>query len=182
MTTLTVGTDWARARMPLYHFDLRDGKAVKDDEGMELPDVGRAQIEAVQLLADMVKDIPIRAPLPSGYPMGIEVRDAEGFLFSLSFACSWIGGDIEPLHPCDARRSDMTKPNFYPVRKLTSYPLLRSAQSKHHSAISRLLSVMRPRVSAPALLSGGRAPCAADATISTIRFPTIDGSAIISTT
>ena len=73
--------------MPLYRFDLRDGGAfVKDDEGMELPDVGRAQMEAVQSLADMVKDIPARVSRPSGYPMGVEVRDAEGFLFSLSFA------------------------------------------------------------------------------------------------
>jgi hypothetical protein len=73
--------------MPLYQFDLRDGGAfVKDDEGMELPDVGRAQMEAVQSLADMVKDIPARVSRPSGYPMGVEVRDAQGFLFSLSFA------------------------------------------------------------------------------------------------
>jgi hypothetical protein len=73
--------------MPQYHFDLRDAEAfVKDEEGMELLDIGRAQIEAVQSLADMVQDLAIRASRPSGHPMGIEVRDAEGFLFSLSFA------------------------------------------------------------------------------------------------
>ncbi|WP_426528383.1 DUF6894 family protein [Bradyrhizobium sp. McL0615] len=73
--------------MPLYHFDLRDGEAfVKDDEGMEMLDIGLAQMEAVQSLADMVKDIPVRVSRASGYPMGVEVRDAEGFLFSLSFA------------------------------------------------------------------------------------------------
>ena len=70
--------------MPLYRFDLRDGEAlVRDDEAMEWPDVGRAQTEDAQSLADMVKDIPIRASRPSGHPMGIEVGDAEGFLFSL---------------------------------------------------------------------------------------------------
>ena len=47
--------------MTRYYFDIRDGKAfVKDDEGMELPDI-------------------------AGHPMSIEVRDSEGPLFLLSF-------------------------------------------------------------------------------------------------
>jgi hypothetical protein len=51
MMTLTAETDPARARMPLYHFDLRDGGTfIKDDEGMELPNVGCAQMEAARII------------------------------------------------------------------------------------------------------------------------------------
>ena len=65
--------------MPLYRFDLRDGEAlVRDDEAMEWPDVGRAQMEAAQSLADMVRDI--RASRPSGH-MGLRFGMLKDFFF-----------------------------------------------------------------------------------------------------
>jgi hypothetical protein len=75
--------------MPLYYFDLLDGEDfVKDEEGMDLPNISSAQIEATEFLTDMVKDIATRQSNPLGYPMSIEVRDFEGPLFVLSFTFS----------------------------------------------------------------------------------------------
>jgi hypothetical protein len=72
--------------MTRYYFDIRDGKAfVKDDEGMELPDIADAQIEAAEFLADVANELSMRTDNPAGHPMSIEVRDSEGPLFLLSF-------------------------------------------------------------------------------------------------
>lgn len=72
--------------MPRYHFDLRDGEAfIVDEEGMELPDIESAQMEAAEFLSDSVKVLTDRRSDPLGYSMGIEVRDPEGSLFQLSF-------------------------------------------------------------------------------------------------
>jgi hypothetical protein len=39
--------------MPLYYFDLLDGEDfVKDEEGMDLPNISSAQIEATEFLTD----------------------------------------------------------------------------------------------------------------------------------
>jgi hypothetical protein len=75
--------------MPLYYFDLLDGEDfVKDEEGMDLPNISSAQIEATEFLTDMAMDIATRQSNPLGYPMSIEVRDSEGPLFVLSFTFS----------------------------------------------------------------------------------------------
>lgn len=75
--------------MVRYFFDVRDGDAfVRDDEGEELLDIADAQIEAAATLADMAKDLSMRAPAPSGHPMSVEVRDGAGPLFHVSFAFS----------------------------------------------------------------------------------------------
>jgi hypothetical protein len=75
--------------MPLYYFDLLDGEDfVKDEEGMDLPNISSAQIEATEFLTDMATDIATRQSNPLGYPMSIEVRDSEGPLFVLSFTFS----------------------------------------------------------------------------------------------
>jgi hypothetical protein len=72
--------------MPLYHFDLRDGATfVVDDEGMELLDIESAQVEAVESLREMVRELALRASKPAGHPMSVEVRDLNGSLFQLSF-------------------------------------------------------------------------------------------------
>jgi hypothetical protein len=72
-----------------YFFDLQDGNAfIKDNEGVELLDIADAQMEAAETLADMAKDLSMRSLDPSGHPMAIEVRDADGPLFSISFAFS----------------------------------------------------------------------------------------------
>jgi hypothetical protein len=75
--------------MPRYYFDLLDGEdLVKDEEGMDLPNISSAQIEATEFLTDMVEDIATRQSNPLGYLMSIEVRDSEGPLFVLSFTFS----------------------------------------------------------------------------------------------
>jgi uncharacterized protein DUF6894 len=75
--------------MSLYYFDLLDGEDfVKDEEGMDLPNISSAQIEATEFLTDMAMDIATRQSNPLGYPMSIEVRDSEGPLFVLSFTFS----------------------------------------------------------------------------------------------
>jgi hypothetical protein len=75
--------------MPLYYFDLLDGEDfVKDEEGVDLPNISSAQIEATEFLTDMAMDIATRQSNPLGYPMSIEVRDSEGPLFVLSFTFS----------------------------------------------------------------------------------------------
>ena len=72
--------------MPRYHFDLWDGEAfVSDEEGMELPDIESAQMEAAEFLSDTVKELTMRTSDPSGHAMAIEVRDPEGCLFQLGF-------------------------------------------------------------------------------------------------
>lgn len=72
--------------MPLYHFDLRDGASyVVDDEGMELLDIESAQVEAVESLREMVRELALRTSNPGGHPMSVEVRDLNGPLFQLSF-------------------------------------------------------------------------------------------------
>jgi len=72
--------------MPHYYFDLRDSEAfVADDEGHELPDIESAQIEAVETLSEMVKELRISKAEPSGHPMSVEVRNSEGSLFQLCF-------------------------------------------------------------------------------------------------
>jgi hypothetical protein len=54
--------------MPLYHFALRDGEALSaDEEGTELLDIERAQIEATEFLADVVVDLTMRVSRPSGH-------------------------------------------------------------------------------------------------------------------
>jgi hypothetical protein len=56
--------------MQLYYFDLLDGEDfVKDEEGMDLPNISCAQIEATESLTDMVKDIATRQSNPLGYPI-----------------------------------------------------------------------------------------------------------------
>jgi hypothetical protein len=55
--------------MPRYYFDLLDGEdLVKDEEGMDLPNISSAQTEATEFLTDMVEDIATRQSNPLGYP------------------------------------------------------------------------------------------------------------------
>jgi hypothetical protein len=72
--------------MPVYHFDLRDGETfVADEEGMELPDIETAQVEAVESMSEMVKELTLRSSKPLGHPLSVEVRDPDGSVFQLSF-------------------------------------------------------------------------------------------------
>ena len=66
--------------MTRYFFDIRDGdEFIVDQEGMELPHVEAAQIEAAHSLAGMVRD---SQPFSL---MAIQVRDCEGAVVEAKF-------------------------------------------------------------------------------------------------
>jgi hypothetical protein len=72
--------------MTRYYFDLRDGDIfIEDAEGLDLVDIAEAQIEAAEFLGDMVKDISMREAKPAGYPMSVEVRQANEIVLILGF-------------------------------------------------------------------------------------------------
>jgi|EndMetStandDraft_7_1072992.scaffolds.fasta_scaffold188306_3 hypothetical protein len=72
--------------MTRYYFDLRDGDIfIEDAEGLDLLDIAEAQIEAAEFLGDMVKDISMREAKPAGYPMSVEVRQANEIVLVLGF-------------------------------------------------------------------------------------------------
>jgi hypothetical protein len=69
--------------MPRYYFDIRDNEAIAvDEEGLELPDLRAAEIEAAQSLAHMAKDM---APGTERHHMAIEVRTDDGPVFQAAF-------------------------------------------------------------------------------------------------
>ena len=58
--------------MPRYYFDIRDGdELIPDEEGMDLPDLKAAEIEAAHSLLGMAKDAAHRH---DRHQMAIEVR------------------------------------------------------------------------------------------------------------
>lgn len=65
--------------MPRYYFDIRESNDVSaDEEGLELPDVKAAEVEAAQTLAEMAK-----ATLGGAerHYLAVEVRTDDGPLF-----------------------------------------------------------------------------------------------------
>lgn len=72
--------------MTTFYFDLQDGDSlIKDDEGLDLPDIETAQIEAAEYLADAIIEISMRPSQSTGYAMSVEVRDLEGQVFVLGY-------------------------------------------------------------------------------------------------
>jgi hypothetical protein len=64
---------WA---MPRYFFDMHDGGPVLvDEEGQELDGLQAAQREALSGLADLARDVVLKAERES---MGVSVRDEAG--------------------------------------------------------------------------------------------------------
>jgi hypothetical protein len=69
--------------MKRYFFDIREGdKFVTDDEGMELPHVEAAQMEAARSLANMVRDKVDSLPFSL---MAVHVRDSDGPVVEAKF-------------------------------------------------------------------------------------------------
>jgi hypothetical protein len=55
--------------MTRYHFDLGDRAIfIEDAESVDLLDIAKAQIEAVEFLGDVVKDISMREVCPAAIP------------------------------------------------------------------------------------------------------------------
>jgi len=75
--------------MSRFYFDIReDGAAAVDEEGLELPDLRAAQVEAAQSLADLAKEMPAGTERNH---MAIEVRTDDGpiFLATFVFELTW---------------------------------------------------------------------------------------------
>ena len=71
--------------MRRYFFDLRDGDDLAvDEEGLELPNLLRAQEEAVSSLAEFVRERVIEA-VHDAQDMAIEVRDEDGPILKVMF-------------------------------------------------------------------------------------------------
>ena len=69
--------------MPRYYFDIRDGESIAvDEEGLELPDLRTAAVEAAQSLAEMAEGMP---PGTEHHHRAIEVRLDHGPLFQAAF-------------------------------------------------------------------------------------------------
>lgn len=46
--------------MPRYYFDIADGEAFPDRQGVDLPDLAAARVEAVRFAAEVLKEMPER--------------------------------------------------------------------------------------------------------------------------
>jgi hypothetical protein len=69
--------------MKRYFFDMQDGdNFCPDEEGLELPDIEAAQVEAARSLADMVRDKISSQPFCL---MAIQVRDNDGPVIEAKF-------------------------------------------------------------------------------------------------
>ena len=69
--------------MTPYFFDIRDGDEFgPDEEGMELPHVEAAQVEAARSLADIVRHKSNSQPFAL---MSIQVRDNDGPVVEAKF-------------------------------------------------------------------------------------------------
>jgi len=62
--------------MPRYFFDTQDGEAVADAEGVELPDLAAAQIEAVRLAGELLREHAEQFWLTRIF--SVSVTDAQG--------------------------------------------------------------------------------------------------------
>jgi len=59
--------------MPLFYFDVRDGqKLMRDDDGLDFPNIEAARDEATRALGELAKDV---LPGRAVREMAIEVRD-----------------------------------------------------------------------------------------------------------
>ena len=59
--------------MPRYFFHVIDGRGVRDDEGVELPDAHVAQAEAIRLTGEILRDMSGR--FRDGAEWRLEVED-----------------------------------------------------------------------------------------------------------
>ena len=69
--------------MARYYFDMREGDdLVANEEGMEIPDLKAAEVEAASSLLAMAKDCD---PSVDCHRLAIEVRTDRGPLFQVAF-------------------------------------------------------------------------------------------------
>ncbi|KAB1076032.1 DUF6894 family protein [Methylobacterium planeticum] len=61
--------------MPRYYFDIQDCIDVRDDQGVELPDMAAVRAEAHRALAELVSH---QSPQRSAVQIRADVRDGDG--------------------------------------------------------------------------------------------------------
>ena len=70
--------------MKRYYFDVHDGRQfIRDDEGVELPDIESARQEATAALSEITREWAIGRPQ---HRMAVEVRDDRGPILEASFS------------------------------------------------------------------------------------------------
>lgn len=70
--------------MKRYYFDIRDGSQfIRDDEGVELPDIESARQEATAALSEITREWGRGTPQ---HRMAIEVRDDRGPILAARFS------------------------------------------------------------------------------------------------
>ncbi|UVO35750.1 hypothetical protein KUL72_31000 [Bradyrhizobium arachidis] len=70
--------------MKKYYFDIRDGSQfIRDDEGLELPNIESARQEATTALSEMAREWGRGRPQ---HHMAVEVRDDHGPILDASFS------------------------------------------------------------------------------------------------
>ena len=67
--------------MPMYFFHIRDGwERILDDEGMEFPNLDRAEVEAHASARDLASSAPFERRIFAAY--AVEVADEDGNVLS----------------------------------------------------------------------------------------------------
>ena len=62
--------------MPYFYFDVREGDLLlKDEEGLDLPDIAAAEHEAADTVAMLAREL---LPRSQFRPVSVEVRDSAG--------------------------------------------------------------------------------------------------------
>ncbi|WP_430648613.1 DUF6894 family protein [Bradyrhizobium manausense] len=70
--------------MKRYYFDIRDGgQFIRDDEGVELPDIESARQEATAALSEISRECGRGGPQ---HRMAVEVRDDRGPVLEATFS------------------------------------------------------------------------------------------------
>ena len=75
--------------MPLYYFHTQDGRCIRDDEGIELPNDDAARNEASVVLGELVKEDP--EMVWRDHNFSVTVTDATGlilYVLDLTASCS----------------------------------------------------------------------------------------------
>ncbi|PBB83582.1 hypothetical protein [Mesorhizobium sp. WSM3876] len=79
--------------MPIYHFHVDNGEFNPDADGVELPDVNAARVEAVRAAGEMINDNK-EAFWQHAAPWIMHVTDGENhLLFTLQFGAKIPSGD-----------------------------------------------------------------------------------------
>lgn len=80
--------------MPRYHFNIEDGYAEPDPDGLDLPDLGAARVEAARTFGELLRDKSESFWMSEDWRM--EVTDSAG----LTLFCLHLVGVDAPVVSC----------------------------------------------------------------------------------